>query len=63
MITKKNAHVVKSSEAMVAPSETLDAVVLYDTIATGKRGLSILAGMTGILEDDLVEIRPRPCPS
>jgi len=30
-------------------------VILYDTITAGKRGFSILAGMTGILEDDLVE--------
>ena len=45
---------------MAESLETLDAVVLYDNITTGKRGLSILATMTGILEVNLVEIRPRP---
>lgn len=60
MITENNGNVARTSEPSVDSLETLDAVVLYDTIATGKRGLSILAGMTGILEDDLVEIRPRP---
>ena len=45
---------------MTESLEALDTVVLYDTIAAGKRGLSVLAGMTGILEDDLMEIRPRP---
>jgi len=50
----------RSSESMAESLEAIDAVVLYDTIAAGKRGLSTLARITGILEDDLVEIRPRP---
>src|SRR5476651_1980026 len=60
MKKEKNAIEEESAQTKAEPLETIDAVVLYDTIATGKRGLSILAGMTGILEDDLVEIRPRP---
>ena len=56
--TKSVAH--EFSKARAEPLETLDAVVLYDSVVTGKRGLSVLAGLTGILEDDLVEIRPRP---
>jgi hypothetical protein len=60
MTTDNNGAVARSSEPSVNSLQTLDAVVLYDTIATGKRGLSILAYMTGILEDDLVELRPWP---
>ena len=60
MITENNVVMAESSEAMAESLETLDAVVLYDNITTGKRGLSILATMTGILEVNLVEIRPRP---
>jgi hypothetical protein len=59
MTTENNAVVAGSSETAAKHLEALDAVVLYDSITTGKRGLSILAGMTDILEDDLVEIRPR----
>jgi hypothetical protein len=59
MIQKTNSLADASSKAQAEPLETLDAVVLYDTIATGKRGLSVLAGLTGILEIDLVETRPR----
>lgn len=51
---------MKILEALVAPLETLDAVVLYDTIAAGKRGLSTIARINGIMGDALVEIRPRP---
>jgi hypothetical protein len=47
-------------KARVESLEAIDAVVLYDTIPAGKRGLSALAGISGIMEDDLVEIRPRP---
>jgi hypothetical protein len=41
------------------PIESLDAVVLHDTLVTGKRGLSVLTRLTGILEDNFMEIRPR----
>ena len=60
MINEHHSISNGSNKARAEPLETLDAVVLYDTIATGKRGLSVLAHLTGILEDDLVEIRPRP---
>jgi hypothetical protein len=60
MTTENNAPVVRTAKPRLEALETLNAVILYDTIATGKRGLSVLAGITGILEDDLVEIRPRP---
>lgn len=48
------------SEAIPEPQEVLKAVVLYDTIAAGQRGLSTLARMAGKEDDDIVEIHPRP---
>jgi len=48
------------SEVMAEPLEAFDAVLLYDTIDAGKRGMSTLARMTGLRDDDLVEIRPHP---
>ena len=45
---------------MVESLEALDAVVLYDTLPAGKRGFSILSSITGVMGDDLVNIRPRP---
>jgi hypothetical protein len=60
MTIKNKTAVAGSAQTMPKPLEALDAVVLYDTVPAGKRGLSILSGITGVLEDDLVEIRPKP---
>jgi hypothetical protein len=60
MTAKNKTALEKASETRAEPHEALDAVILYDTVPAGKRGLSILSGITGILEDDLVAIRPRP---
>ena len=60
MTAKNKTAVAGSSEIGAEPLEALDAVVLYDTVPAGKRGLSILSGITGVLGDDLVAIRPRP---
>ena len=49
-----------SSKATVQSLASVDAVVLYDTIPAGKRGFTTLARITGVTEDHLVEIRPRP---
>jgi hypothetical protein len=45
------------SKAKVESLEAVDTVILYDTIPAGQRGLSALAG---IMENNLVVIRPRP---
>jgi hypothetical protein len=60
MTSKNKTALEEASEKRAEPHEALDAVILYDTIPAGKRGLSILSGITGVLEDDLVEVRPRP---
>jgi hypothetical protein len=60
MTNKNKTALEEASETRAEPHEALDAVILYDTIPAGKRGLSILSGITGILEDDLVELRPKP---
>jgi len=60
MKAEKDAVGAKSSETRSTPLEALDAVVFYDTLAAGKRGMSILSRITGILENDLVELRPKP---
>jgi hypothetical protein len=60
MTTKNKTALEEASETKAEPHEALDAVILYDTVPAGKRGLSILSGITGILEDDLVELRPKP---
>lgn len=49
----KNSHDLITLEAV-------DAVILYDTVPAGRRGMSMLARLTGMAEDDLFEIRPRP---
>ena len=60
-MTAKNKTVLeKASKTRAEPHEAHDAVILYDTVPAGKRGLSILSGITGILADDLVELRPKP---
>jgi hypothetical protein len=60
MTAKNKTALEEASETKAEPHEALDAVILYDTVSAGKRGLSILSGITGILEDDLVELRPKP---
>lgn len=60
MTTKNKTALEEASETRAEPVEALDAVIFYDTIPAGKRGLSILSGITGVLEEDLVELRPKP---
>jgi hypothetical protein len=60
MTTNNKTALEEASETRAEPHEALDAVILYDTVPAGKRGLSILSGITGVLENDLVEVRPRP---
>ncbi|HEY0256921.1 MAG TPA: hypothetical protein VGC39_05725 [Candidatus Methylacidiphilales bacterium] len=42
-----------------APIEPFHAVVLYDEISAGKRGVSTLARLAGLREEDVIEVRPR----
>lgn len=43
MKAEQDAVAARPSETRVSSLEALDAVVLYDIVAAGKRGLSILS--------------------